>query len=62
MVSLPRNTVVGVILAMLCVALFFASFFGKVLSDTMRVIMTRLMGMILLAISVEMVVGGVKAL
>lgn len=53
--------IVGLILAMLFVVLFFASFFGKVLSDTMRVIMTRLMGMILLAISVEMVVAGVKA-
>ncbi|PLW77204.1 MarC family protein [Cohaesibacter celericrescens] len=53
--------VVAVILAILFVALFFASFFGKVLSDTMRVIMTRLMGMILLAIAVEMIVAGVKA-
>lgn len=53
--------VVGVILAMLFVVLFFASFFGKVLTDTMRVIMTRLMGMILLAIAVEMVVDGAKA-
>ena len=53
--------VVAVILAMLFVVLFFASFFGKVLSDTMRVIMTRLMGMVLLAIAVEMIVAGVKA-
>lgn len=53
--------VVAVILAMLFAVLFFASFFGKVLSDTMRVIMTRLMGMILLAISVEMIVAGLSA-
>ena len=53
--------VVGAILALLFVVLFFASFFGKILSDTMRVIMTRLMGMILLAIAVEMIVAGVVA-
>lgn len=53
--------VVAAVLAILFVVLFFASFFGKVLSDTMRVIMTRLMGMILLAIAVEMVVAGVKS-
>lgn len=52
--------VVGVVLAILFVVLFFASFFGKVLSDTMRVIMTRLMGMVLLAIAVEMIVAGIK--
>lgn len=55
------GAVVGVILAMLFAVLFFASFFGKVLTDTMRVIMTRLMGMILLAIAVEMIVAGTKA-
>ena len=55
------GVVVGVILALLLVVLFFASFFGKILSDTMRVIMTRLMGMILLAIAVEMIVAGVVA-
>ena len=54
--------VVSFILALLCLILFFASFFGKVLSDTMRVIMARLMGMILLAIAVDMVVAGAKAL
>lgn len=53
--------VVAAVLAMLFIVLFFASFFGKVLSDTMRVIMTRLMGMILLAIAVEMIVAGTKA-
>lgn len=55
------GAVVAVILFMLFLVLFFASFFGKVLSDTMRVIMTRLMGMILLAIAVEMIVAGLTA-
>ncbi len=50
--------VVGVVLAMLFVVLFFASYFSTVLSDTMRVIITRLMGMILLAIAVEMIIAG----
>ncbi len=58
---LALGGIVGVILTLLFVVLFFAAFFGKVLSDTMRVIMTRLMGMILLAIAVEMIVAGVKA-
>ncbi|PID35869.1 MAG: antibiotic resistance protein MarC [Rhodobacterales bacterium] len=55
------GAVVAVILVMLFAVMFFASFFGKVLTDTMRVIMTRLMGMILLAIAVEMMVDGAKA-
>ena len=53
--------IVGAILLLLFGVLFFASEFGKVLSDTMRVITTRLMGMILLAISVGMVTSGIKA-
>ncbi len=53
--------VVGIILSLLFVVLFFASFFGKILSDTMRVIMTRLMGMVLLAIAIEMIADGAKA-
>ncbi len=55
---LTIGILVLVVLAMLFGVLYFASFFGKILSDTMRVIMTRLMGMILLAISVQMVVVG----
>lgn len=58
---LALGGVLGVILMLLFVVLFFASFFGKVLSDTMRMIMTRLMGIILLAIAVEMIFEGVKA-
>jgi len=49
-------------LAMIGVALRFASAIGSRLSDTLRVIMTRLMGMILLAIAISMLVAGVKAL
>lgn len=55
------GAIITAILAILFLVLYFASFFSKVLSHTMRVIMTRLMGMILLAISVEMIVAGVKA-
>lgn len=54
------GAVVAAILAMLFVVLFFAANIGKRMSATMRVIMTRLMGMILLAIAVEMIVAGVK--
>ncbi|PID36810.1 MAG: antibiotic resistance protein MarC [Rhodobacterales bacterium] len=55
------GAVVAIILAMLFAVMFFAAFFGKMLTQTMRVIMTRLMGMILLAIAVEMIVDGAKA-
>ena len=53
------GAMVGVILIILFIVLFFAAQIGKFLSETMRVITTRLMGMILLAISVEMVVAGI---
>ncbi|MCB1377289.1 MAG: MarC family protein [Alphaproteobacteria bacterium] len=53
--------VIGAMLLILFAVLFFASAFGKVLTQTMRVITTRLMGMILLAIAVGMVVAGVTA-
>ena len=59
---LAIGAVVGIILAMLFVVLFCAAQIGKVLSDTMRVITTRLMGMILLAISVAMVMTGLTSL
>ncbi len=54
------SSVVVSIIAMLFVVFFFAASFGKVLSNTMRTITTRLMGMILLAISIEMIVAGLK--
>ena len=56
-VFLVGGVLVGIIF-LLALVFYFAAFFGKILSDTMRVIMTRLMGMILLAIAVEMVASG----
>lgn len=50
--------VTALVLAMLAVTLTFASNIGAHLSQTLRVIMTRVMGMILLAIAVQMVVEG----
>lgn len=58
---LATGAVVAVILGLLFVVFFFAAAFGRVMTDTMRVIMTRLMGMILLAIAVEMLVAGLSA-
>ena len=55
------GAVAGVILLALYVVLFFAASFDKILTDTARVIMTRLMGMILLAIAVEMMAAGLTA-
>lgn len=59
---LALGAVVGVIILMLFLVMFFAADLGKFLNDTARVIMTRLMGMILLAISVEMIVAGLSKL
>lgn len=53
--------VVGSIIFLLFVVLFFAAQIGKMMSQTLRVITTRLMGMILLAISVDMVIAGLTA-
>lgn len=52
----------GSVLAILGGVLFFASAIGTLLSQTLRVIMTRLMGMILAAIAVDMMTTGLKAL
>ena len=64
--SLADTMVIGgiilAILGVLFITLFFSAAIGKVLSETMRTITTRLMGMILLAISVGMIIGGLKAL
>ncbi len=54
--------VIAVILALLFVVLFFSGQISRVLSNTMRVITARLMGMILLAISVQMIMAGLRAL
>lgn len=53
--------IIGAVLVILFAVLYFASSFGKEFSATMRVITARLMGMILLAIAVEMVIAGATA-
>lgn len=58
--ELAIGLIVSSILAILFFVLFFASSIGKLLSDTMKAITTRLMGMILLAISVDMITSGIK--
>ncbi|GAA6153779.1 MarC family protein [Pseudoteredinibacter isoporae] len=60
--SLEVAAVLLVILSLLLLVFYNASSIGKVLSQSVRLIMNRLMGMILLAISVEMVFSGAKAL
>lgn len=59
--TLAIAAIVAAILIILFFVLFFASAFGEILTDTMRVITTRLMGMILLAIAIEMIFDGAKA-
>lgn len=54
--------VVVAVVAVLGVVLYFAASIGQHLSATLRVIISRLMGMILLAISVSMLATGLKAL
>ena len=58
---LAVGAVVGAVLVILFGVLFFASALGKVLTDTMRVITTRLMGMILLSIAIDMITAGLSA-
>ena len=50
------------VLATLAVVLYFCNIIGKRMSFTLRTIMTRLMGMILAAISVQMMAGGLVEL
>lgn len=52
----------AIVLAALATVLWFASDIGKGMSQTLRVIMTRVMGMILAAIAVSMIAEGLKAL
>lgn len=56
------GAVVAVVLAMLAVTLAFAAAIGARLSQTLRTIMIRIMGMILLAIAIEMIVEGLAKL
>ncbi len=51
----------GLVLA-LAVVFYFAADLGRMLTSTSRVIMSRLMGMILAAIAVDMMLTGLKAL
>ena len=52
----------GLVLGATAVVLLMAERIGRVMSQTLRVIMTRLMGMILAAIAVEMVATGLRSL
>jgi multiple antibiotic resistance protein len=54
--------VVAIMLALLGTALYFAASIGEHLSATLRIIISRVMGMILLAIAVGMFTSGLKAL
>jgi multiple antibiotic resistance protein len=54
--------IVGAIIVLLFAVLFFAAQIGKIMSQTLRTITTRLMGMILLAIAVDMVIAGLTKL
>ena len=54
--------VLAVILVMLLLVFYFASLFSAFMTQTMRIIMMRLMGMILLAIAVEMIISGLRTL
>lgn len=54
--------VLAALITIFLLVLYFAASIGKLLSARMRVIMTRLMGMILAAIAIGMVVDGLKIL
>lgn len=54
--------VLTLVLFTVFIVFYFASLFSELLSAKMRVIMTRLMGMILVAIAVEMILAGAKAI
>ncbi len=56
--KLTYGLVVAAVLLMLGIVLYFAADIGRHLSQTLRTIMSRLMGMILLAIAVEMMAAG----
>lgn len=58
---LSAAAALALVVATLGVVLFFASSIGHHLSQKLRVVMTRLMGMILAAIAVQMMVAGMLA-
>ena len=53
---------VVLVLLMIAIVFYFAGNIGRYLSNTARTIMTRLMGMVLIAIAVGMVADGTKVL
>lgn len=55
------GAIICAILALLFAVLFFAANIGAHMSQTLRTILTRLMGMILLSIAVEMMVAGLSS-
>ncbi len=57
-----RAAVFGAVVAMIAVVFWFAGDLGKHLSGTAKVIMSRLMGMILAAIAIDMIATGLKTL
>lgn len=60
--AIALGSSLAIVLAAMTVVLWFASDIGRHMSQNLRVIMTRIMGMILAAISVEMVVDGLQSL
>ena len=54
--------IVGAIIVLLFAVLYFAAQIGQIMSQTLRTITTRLMGMILLAIAVDMIIAGLTKL
>lgn len=52
----------AIVLIAMAIVLWFAGAIGRHMSQTLRTIMTRLMGMILAAIAIEMIAAGAKAL
>lgn len=59
--TLYTGVFVGLV-ALMCAVFLMAGKFGSYISQTGRVIMTRLMGMILAAIAIEMIVSGLREL
>lgn len=59
---LSLAAIVGAIVLLLFAVLFFAARIGGIMGQTLRTITTRLMGMILLAIAVEMIAAGLTIL
>ena len=53
---------IALVLVVLAVVLFFAAQIGQHLSLSLRMVMTRLMGMILLSIAVSMMAAGLTTL